>query len=54
LAEYVQFIQESTVDFSTEQEVILDLGQRNTGGYSIATSEIQEFNDHVIVVTTVT
>ena len=54
LAEYVQFVQEHAVDFSTKRAVLLDLGQRNTGGYSIATSEIQEFNDHVIIVITVT
>ena len=54
LAEYVQLVQEHTVDFSTKRAVLLDLGQRNTGGYSIATSEIQEFNDHVIIVITVT
>jgi len=54
LAEYVESVQEHTVDFSTKRAVLLDLGQRNTGGYSIATSEIQEFNDNVIVVITVT
>jgi len=54
LAEYVESVQEHTVDFSTKRAVLLDLGQRNTGGYSIATSEIQEFNDHVIIVITVT
>ena len=54
LDEYVRFVTEYTVDFSTKRVVLLDLGQRNTGGYSIATSEIQEFNDHVIVQVTVT
>ncbi len=54
LAEYVQFVHEHTVDFSTKRAVLLDMGQRNTGGYSIATSEIQEFNDHVMVSVTIT
>jgi len=53
-AEYVESVQEHTVDFSTRRVVLLDLGQRNTGGYSVATSEIQEFSDHVIIQVTVT
>jgi len=53
-AEYVESVQEHTVDFSAKRVILSDLGQRNTGGYSIATSEIREFNDHVIVHVTVT
>jgi hypothetical protein len=54
LAEYVESVQEHTVDFSTKRAVLLDMGQRNTGGYSIATSEIQEFSDYVTVSITIT
>lgn len=54
LTEYVQLPQEHTVDFSTKRAVLLDLGQRNTGGYSIAASEVQEFSDSVMVSITIT
>jgi PrcB C-terminal len=54
LAEYVQFVQEHTVDFSTKRAVLLDLGQRDTGGYSVATSGIQEFSDHIVASITIT
>jgi hypothetical protein len=54
LAEYVESVQEHTVDFSTKRVVLSDLGQRNTGGYSVATSEIQEFSDYVMVSITIT
>jgi len=54
LAEYVQSVQEYTVDFSTKRVVLSDLGQRNTGGYSVSTSKVLEFNDYVVVFITIT
>ncbi|NTW58480.1 MAG: protease complex subunit PrcB family protein [Nitrospirae bacterium] len=33
--------------------MLSDLGRRNTGGYSVATSKIQEFKDYVMVSLTI-
>lgn len=35
------------VDFNTRQVLLVDMGQRNTGGYSISVDSITEFDDYV-------
>lgn len=54
LAACVQYIQQHTVDFSQRQVVLANMGQRNTGGYSVATSGVQEFDNHIKVKITLT
>ena len=54
LAAYVQLTQEHTVDFSKKRAVLINLGQRSTGGYSVATSGIQEFSEHIMAFITIT
>jgi hypothetical protein len=54
LAEYVQPVQEYTVDFSTKRVVLSDMGQRNTGGFAISTTKVQEYADYVMVSITLT
>jgi hypothetical protein len=53
LAAYVQLPQEHTVDFSTRRAVLVNLGQRNTGGYSVAMSGIRELSDHIMASITI-
>lgn len=54
LALYVQSIQQHVVDFSTQQAVLINIGQRNSGGYSVSTDQILEFSDHLKVKITLT
>lgn len=54
LAIYVQFAQQHTVNFSTSQAVLINAGQRNSGGHSVKTRHAHEFSDHIIVQTTLT
>lgn len=54
LALYVQFAQPYTVDFSTHQVVLTNVGQRNSGGYSVYTEQILEYSDHLKVQTVLT
>ena len=54
LALYVELIQPHIVDFSTKRVVLITLGQRNTGGYSVAMTGVQEFSDSIRASITIT
>lgn len=49
--ELVKYSSESPVnlDFSISKVLLLDMGKRNTGGYTININEVARLNDHVIV-----
>ena len=47
LSLYVQFVTEYTVDFSTRRAVLLSMGGRPTGGYSIAAESIQDYGSYI-------
>ncbi|MCJ8313577.1 MAG: protease complex subunit PrcB family protein [Saccharospirillaceae bacterium] len=38
-----------TIDFDHAQVILLDIGQRNSGGYSVEISDINEFDDYIKV-----
>ena len=52
LAIYVQFVQEHTVDFSTSQVVLTNVGERGNPSYGVKTERIFESQDHITVQTT--
>ncbi|MDH5711980.1 MAG: protease complex subunit PrcB family protein [Gammaproteobacteria bacterium] len=54
LATYAQLSQPYIVDFSTSQAILINVGQRTSGGYSVKTDVVQEFSDHIKVFTTLT
>jgi hypothetical protein len=54
LALYVELIQPHIVDFSAKRVVLITLGQRNTGGYSVAMTGVQEFSDYIRASITIT
>jgi hypothetical protein len=37
----------ATIDFSSSRVLLADMGGRNTGGYSISVTSVEEFDDHV-------
>ena len=49
LYEFVQPIDEESVDFSLNKVVLFSMGERPSGGYSVSVSGIEESDDHVKV-----
>jgi len=47
LAIYVQFITEHTVDFNSRRAVLLSMGGRSTGGYSIKAEAVEDYDDYI-------
>jgi len=44
----------SGVDFSSEQVFLATLGQRNSGGFEVATQAVKEFTTHILVTVHIT
>lgn len=44
---YIQPDTERTVDFSSKKVVLLSLGMRSTGGYSISVEKIEDFGEYI-------
>ena len=42
------------VDFTSGKILLLDIGQRNTGGFSVAVSAVEEHEKHVVVKVVIT
>ena len=49
LALYATFIREHTVDFSSSRVVLINMGERNTGGYSVEVDIIEDHPDYIIL-----
>ncbi len=47
LAIYVQFVVEHTVDFNNKRVVLLSMGERSSGGYSIGAQYIEDNGDYL-------
>ena len=47
LALYINLVTEHDVDFTTRRAVLLSMGGRNTGGYSIAAEAIEDHTDYI-------
>lgn len=41
-----------TIDFEENRVILLDMGQRNTGGYGIGIESVSDAEDHVLVTVT--
>ena len=51
LALYVTSIREFTVDFSSSQVVLINMGERNSGGCSVEVETVVEYSDHIVLET---
>ena len=47
LALYERFITEHTVDFRSKRAVLLSMGGRSTGGYSIKVDAVEDYDDYI-------
>lgn len=49
LYEFIQPMAEETIDFTLNQVVLLSLGEKSSGGYSVSVSGVEETDDYVRV-----
>ena len=42
----------STIDFTTNKVLLVDMGLRSSGGYSISVSKLEDFNQYALVTAT--
>ncbi len=40
--------QDSTIDFTTSNVLLVDMGQRNSGGYAIEVTKVEEYDDYAM------